>query len=115
MAKKSIYQLAIEEIDRGQRGENKGLPMGLPKLVEYVPNLQKNTYYLVGGNTGAGKSAFVDEAFIFAPFEYLLESGDVEDIIKHFEVIYYSFEINKVSKILKAIARRIYKKIMFVI
>jgi len=104
--KKTIFAQAIDEIEKGKKGLNEGLPMGFERLVEYVPNLQKGTYYLIGGATGTGKSAFVDEAFIFNPFEYIIENGDIND----FEVIYYSFEINKVTKILKAIARRVFLK-----
>jgi hypothetical protein len=106
MAKKKLFDQAVEEIERGQKGLNEGLPMGFDRLVEYIPNFQRSTYYLVGGNTGAGKSAFTDEAFIFNPFEHCLEHGNLDD----FEVLYYSFEINKINKILKAIARRVFMK-----
>ena len=106
MAKKSAFDQALEEIERGRQGLNEGLPMGFNRLVEYIPNFQRATYYLIGGATGAGKSAFTDEAFIFNPFEYVLENGSIDD----FEIIYFSFEISKINKIIKAIARRVYKK-----
>jgi hypothetical protein len=104
MKNKSLFDSALERIEQGKKGLNEGLPMGFPRMVEYIPNIQRGTYYLIGGATGMGKSAFTDEAFLFNPYESILANGNIDD----FRVIYYSFEIDKVIKIIKAITRRIY-------
>jgi len=104
--KQGLFNSALDRINAGKDGLNEGLYMGFPRMTKYVPNIQRGTYYLLGGNTGAGKSAFADEAFLFNPYEQLLSESI--DALKNFKVIYYSFEIDKVAKIIKAIARRIY-------
>ncbi len=43
-----ISELIKQEIDRGRKGLNRGLPHGLNRLTEFIPGIQKSTYYLVG-------------------------------------------------------------------
>lgn len=99
-----IFNSILERIDRGKEGLNKGLPMGFNRLVEYIPGIQQGTYFLVGGETSSGKSSFVDNCFVFNPYDYI-RSNDTD--IK-FKVIYYSFEIEKTIKLTKALCRKIY-------
>lgn len=47
----SIFDNALSKIDRGRSGLNEGLPMGFNRLVNYLPNIQQGTYYLVGAAT----------------------------------------------------------------
>lgn len=41
-------------IDKGRLGENHSIPIGLPKLEQYIDGLSQETYYLVAGGTGSG-------------------------------------------------------------
>jgi KaiC/GvpD/RAD55 family RecA-like ATPase len=82
---------------------NEGLSMGFERLVEIVPNIQKGTYYLIGGATGSGKTAFTDDAFLYNPYDATKLDSKVD-----VEWIYYSFEIDKTVKIVKGIARKLY-------
>lgn|SRR3990167_2792659 len=101
-----IIDQALERIKRGREGLNKGLPMGFNRLVEYLPNIQQATYYLLGGSAKVGKSGLAADMFVFNPYEYVVNHpGEFE-----LDIDYYSFEIEKVSLMVKAIARRLYYK-----
>lgn len=102
----SLFSQVVQKIDRGKQGLNEGLPMGFDRLVEHVPNIQQGTYYLVGGDTGTGKTAFVDDCFLYNPYDWLSSNKDKTNI--KFKVIYLSFEIDKLIKITKGICRYIY-------
>lgn len=46
-------------IERGRRGDNQGLSLGLPKLEQIIDGLTQETYYLVAAGTGNGKTSLV--------------------------------------------------------
>lgn len=95
---------AIDSIDRGKHGLNVGLPHGLPTISEFVPNIQQKTYYLIGASTGCGKTSFVDNNFVYTPYDYILNNETIFDM----DITYFSYEIDKVSKIIKGISRYLY-------
>jgi len=103
-----IYDDTLMEIDRGKEGLNTGIPIQFSRLSNYVPNIQQKTYYLIGGESGSGKSAFVDDLFVYQSLEWMIANKDNTDLKIHIK--YFSFEIDKVRKITKLIARRIYSK-----
>lgn len=94
----------LERIELGRQGLNSGLPHGFNRLTAYIPNIQQGTFYLVGAETGVGKTAFVDQMFVVNPIEFIL-SGKTT---KKANVIYFSFEIEKTLKMAKFIARKLY-------
>jgi replicative DNA helicase len=99
-----IFDKVLEKIDRGKQGLNVGLPMGFNRLVQYVPDIQQGTYYLVGGETGTGKTAFADNCFLYNPYDWI-KSNETKMKMK---VIYWSFEIDKVVKMTKGICKKLY-------
>ena len=104
--KPSSFREVIENIERGRKGLNVGLPMGFSRLAEFIPNIQKKTYYLIGAETGVGKSSFVDHAFMYTPYEYIQSTKDCPFSLK---VFYFSMEVDKHSKITKGISRKLFK------
>jgi len=108
----------ITAFQKGQQGTNIGLPMGagLKAISKKIRGLQRAMMYVVAAAPKGGKSTFVDVGFVIAPFLYVLannlvyqeyiDSGlTVEQIreqygINHidFEIIYNSYEIDRVSK-----------------
>lgn len=102
-----IFDRTLEAIDNGRLGLNEGLFHGFPRLTEYIPNIQKKTYYTVAGETASGKTALTDYMFMYSPFDYIKSfNGDTDLKLK---IIYWSFEIDIESKITKGICQKIYK------
>jgi hypothetical protein len=62
-------------------------------------------YYLVTANSGIGKTQFTDAFFMYKPLDYILNN---ETDIK-LKVFYYSLEVDKESKIIQGIAKKIYE------
>lgn len=84
----------IEEFEKGQKGGNTGLYMGegLNNVSRAVNGVQKGRLYAVAGASKSGKSTFTDYAFVLQPYLDALERKlDVE-------WIYFSFELNRISK-----------------
>lgn len=101
-----MLESVIKEIDRGREGLNKGFPMGFDRLVEHIPDIQKGTTYLIFGESGSGKSAFVDTAYVFNPLDWYLKNKDNTNL--KIKILYYSLEISKERLLLKQITRKIY-------
>lgn len=85
-------------IEQGKLGLNIGIPIGLPTLNYFLGGLRKKKYILLGSNTGVGKTAFVDYVYIIYPLFWLLKNKDTK---KKLKIIYYSFEIDLDSKLIK--------------
>lgn len=98
---------AIERIDRGRKGLNLGLPMGFNRLVEYLPNIQQATYYLLGGGPKVGKSSMADDMFLYNPYDYIINNKQTDFEL---DIDYFSFEVEKITKIVKGICRRLHYK-----
>ena len=84
----------IEEYKKGQTGGNQGIPMGkgLLNVSNAINGLQRGRLYGVAAPPKAGKSTVVDYGFFLEPYLYCLENGIPA------EWIYYSLEIDRISK-----------------
>lgn len=84
----------IEEFKRGQKDSIKGLPFGqgLEKVTIDTNGISKGRIYGVGGPEKSGKSTFTDYAFVLQPYLYSILMGI------QVAWVYYSFEIDRVSK-----------------
>lgn len=84
----------IEEFKKGQSGGNKGIPMGagLVTLSNAINGIQRGRLYGLAAPPKAGKSTLCDFGFFLEPYLYCLEN-EIE-----VEWIYYSLEIDRVSK-----------------
>lgn len=100
----------LTSVDEGKKGANVGLPIAMPALEEFVPNLQRKHYYLIGGNTGSGKTTFVKDKMFLTPLEYVrnlqMTTNNPSNI--DIECLYFSFEMDVESLIAGSISRRIY-------
>lgn len=94
------------DIENGRLGLNKGLPHGFDRLVEYIPGIQQGTYYLCGAESSVGKSAFVNNSFVFNPIDWYIANKDKTK--SKLKIHYYSFEISAKLMMFKAVCRKIY-------
>ena len=94
MAKIDYWGELKNNIQRGVDGYNKGLPTGFKRL----SNIQQKRYTTIGGATGTGKTAYVDSAYLFHPYEFLVDNPDFHHSL---EIIYYSLEIPPEEKLAK--------------
>jgi len=102
-----MWKTFKDRIDEGRLGRNRGLPMGFDRLSDHISNIQQGRYDLIGGATGTGKTALVDDAYVFNPIEHLRASPEDD---YRFEVVYYSLEISPERKLAKLICRRIWEE-----
>jgi KaiC/GvpD/RAD55 family RecA-like ATPase len=100
-----MYQNFLKYVRDGREGLNKGIPMGFPRLDKYLRGIQKKKFYLIGAETGCGKTGFADEAFILNPYKHITENN-VKETLK---IFYYSFEIDLESKLAKWVSYQIFQ------
>ena len=98
MAKIDYWGELKNNIQRGVDGYNKGLPTGFKRLNAHISNIQQKRYTTIGGATGTGKTAYVDSAYLFHPYEFLVDNPDFHHSL---EIIYYSLEIPPEEKLAK--------------
>ena len=100
------FQKLKQEVQLGIDGRNNGIPMGFDRLNKHV-GIRKSIYTLVGGNTGSGKTSFIDDAYVLNPFDWYIDSAkNITDI--KLKIIYRSMERNSTYKLAKWISRKIF-------
>ena len=86
----------ITEFEKGQKGGNKGIAMGdgIINISSAINGLQRGRIYVIAAPPKAGKSTFTDYGFVLEPYLQALKANRLDDI----EWIYYSFELDRISK-----------------
>ena len=110
------YRVVLEEEDEnsyinqfknsfeaGLKGENVVISTGFPKL-DVITSIRRKVYYCIGASTGTGKTTFVDEAFVFNPAEWFLNTHPDIDL----KINYWSLERSVDEKIARWISRKIF-------
>lgn len=110
-----------QSLAEGRVGGNVGRDIRSPKLSRLISGLQLGRLGLVGGQSGTGKTSFVDDHFVFQPLEEwmhvmgidMMNPPDIRDVVVRegqldVEIEYYSMEISPMEKMIKYISRRIY-------
>lgn len=92
------------EVQMGMDGRNNGIPMGFDRLNRYI-GLRKSMYFLIGGNTGSGKTSFIDDAFVLNPFDWYIMQKDPNIKLR---IIYRSMERSRTYKLAKWVSRKIF-------
>ena len=71
----AIFQRALERIDENRNNRHNCIPFDekLPRFSEFLPGVQQGRYTIVSGASGAGKSQFTDDFFVFTPYDFILE------------------------------------------
>ncbi len=100
------FELLNAEVEKGLGDFNRGIPMGFDRLTRYV-GIRKGMYYLIGGNTGSGKTSFIDDAFVLNPVDWAMSKEGIASGIK-VKVWYRSMERSRTYKLAKWVARKIF-------
>lgn len=82
----------LYNIQQGLEGKNEGLPTGIESLNKYINGTQDGRYYLIGAESGAGKTTFTDYCFMYYPYFYAKKKN-----IK-LNIVYFSLEISLLDK-----------------
>jgi hypothetical protein len=98
------FEQLRNEVQMGMDGRNNGIPMGFDRLNRYI-GLRKSMYFLVGGNTGSGKTSFIDDAFVLNPFDWYIAQKSPKIKLK---IIYRSMERSRTYKLAKWVSRKIF-------
>jgi hypothetical protein len=94
-----IYSEIIQNRENHQQGYFNCIPfMGMERLERYLPGIEMSSYYLIGANSGIGKSKLSRFLFIHNPLVYI-ESNPDKDI--KLDILYFSLEESK-EKIIKS-------------
>jgi len=97
------YENLEKEINEGLN--NDLIPMGFDRLSFHV-GLRKSTYYLVGGFTGSGKTALIDDAFVLNPYDFVNSIKNTTGV--SLKIFYFSMERRKNYKLGKWLSRKIF-------
>jgi len=92
----------LDDVERGMAGGNIGLKIKYKKLQSWVHGLHRSRYYLLGADSGVGKTTLADDLLLDA-WEDAKSKG------MPFKVLYYSLEISRRDKIAKWVARRVFR------
>lgn len=92
-----------EKIKAGLNGDYEGLSNGLERINTHIHNIQRGTYTLLGGLSGASKTTLLDYMLFNA-----IEDAESKNI--PLNIIYYSWEIDEASKKANWLSMLIYKK-----
>lgn len=88
-----------EAFKKGQSGKNLGLPTGIIPLDKAIDGIQRKAIYAVAAAPKVGKTTFVDYVFVLQPFLYILKHlSENPNSMKRLNIIYYSFEIDRIKK-----------------
>lgn len=89
----------IKDVEFGKAGGYEGITMNDALLDDVLGGVQPGRYDVIGGGTGTGKSAFVDDKYILSPINWLIENKEETDF--NYTVHLYSQEIPKKKKLSK--------------
>lgn len=82
----------ISIVEKGRLGLNVGIDNGMPGLSKYLYGTQPGRYYLIGADSGVGKTTLSDFMFVLTLYMACKRDG------RKLYLYYYSFEISRVNK-----------------
>lgn len=96
----------IEVFKEGKAGKNRGLSTGLPNLDRAIRGIQRKQSIGLAAAPKVGKTSLTDFAFLIGPYEDAKKRGILDNV----NWIYFSYEVDRVSKEFKIAAYYMYKK-----
>lgn len=100
------YDQFKQSVHDGERGGNKGIPMGMPRLGYLINGIQKKRYDLLFSSEGVGKSSFVTNSYVLNPYEWYVKNNPKIDL----QILWFSLEVDLISILSKAFCWKMYKE-----
>lgn len=94
----------IHQVQRGILGKNIGLRNGLTHINNYIYGTQKARYYLIGADSGVGKTTLADFMFVLQAYKAAKSQG------RKLKVFYCSFEIARADKIARWVSYYVFQQ-----
>lgn len=92
----------LQRIDRGREGLNVGISSRVPLIDKYTYGTHMGRYYLMGADSGVGKSTIADFMYVLNAYMEAKKTG------RRLYLFYYSFEISRQEKTLRWISFFVY-------
>lgn len=102
----SVFDRALDRVETNIHKEHNCIPFSFPRFNNFLPGIEQKKYYIVTANSGVGKTQITDHMFWYTPYEFV-KDNETDIKLKFF---YYSLEMDKESKMLQMIARRLFMK-----
>src|SRR6187431_1115063 len=94
----------IRMVEQGRLGKNVGWGNGFKRLNNHLHGTHRGRYYLIGADSGVGKTTYADFSYLLEQYEYAKAHG------KKWYCRYYSFELSKTEKIARWVSYYIARK-----
>lgn len=104
---KSYFDQFIEKVEKGRNGEIIWIPSPYKRWKNRI-GISKRFYTLIGGDSGSGKSAFLDSTYILHTYNWYKENED--ELSFHPKIILRSMERSKEYRIAKWVCQRMFEK-----
>lgn len=98
----------VAAYQHGQKGKNQGLTTGIRDLDRAVDGVQRRSIYGLAASPKVGKTMLADLSFVIEPYLDFLEQKKTNPSLE-LDIIYFSFEINRVRKEFKYAAHFMYR------
>jgi hypothetical protein len=92
------------QVMRGQQGLNVGLNNGLTNINRYIYGTHQARYYLLGADSGVGKTTIADFMYVLKAWESAKKKG------RKIKIFYCSFEVGKLDKTARWVSYYIFVK-----
>lgn len=100
-----LLHVLEEEMNKGKEGYGITIPISLPKLNNYI-EIAKNSYYVIAGITGSGKSTLVHQIFLIDVLQWWQNNKDKVNL--KLNIIYFGMERKMYMYAAKWVSRTIF-------
>lgn len=96
----------LREIENGLSGANGSIPFKYDRVRDFL-DIAKNTTYLIGGETGSGKSTFVMDTFVMWAMDWYM--GERSRTNVKLSILFFSMERKRYMNSAKLVSRFIFE------